>query len=203
MTVTPPAEMPKLVNRTYTRKEVVDIIRSAIGSLDKNDEANSKLYNELRVLVSYIENMRTELAQMRSSEITKDHIPSAAEELDAVIAETAGATGTIMDACDKVSAIAAELPPAQGDELNSIVTNIYEACSFQDITGQRINKVVKTLKHIDMKVAEIIDAYSQRGVQPSLMTKLDPTKDSLLNGPQMKGAASTQEEIDALLASFD
>lgn len=200
MDTTGKVEAAKLVDRAYSRKEVVDIIRSVLGTIDKSSPPAAKLHQELSTLVTYIENMRSELAQLRSSEISNEHIPSASDELDAVVGETANATGAIMDACDKISVIAGALPAPTNDELTGIVTSIYEACTFQDITGQRITKVVKTLKHIEAKVGEIIGAYSQRGVQPPAVSKDDAN--SLLNGPQMKGAASTQEDIDKLLASF-
>ena len=36
-----------------------------------------------------------------------------------------------------------------------VVTRIYEACSFQDITGQRIGKVVTALKAIEGRVQQV------------------------------------------------
>jgi len=200
MDTTQQAEAAKLADRSYSRKEVVDIIRSVLGSIDKSSASAAKLHDELSILITYIENMRSELAQLRSVEINTKHIPSAADELDAVVGETASATGTIMDACEKIEKLAAALSPPESDKLANIVTSVYEACGFQDITGQRIQKVVKTLKHIEAKVTEIIGAYSQRGIQPSTITEKD--EKNLLNGPQLKGTASTQEDIDKLLASF-
>lgn len=197
---TPKSGPAGLPDRAYSRKEVIDIIRSVLGSMDKSKESEAKLHSELTTLANYIENMRSELAQLRSAEISKEHIPSASDELDAVVEETAKATGTIMDVCDKISTVAGSLPEPANGELTAGVTTIYEACTFQDITGQRINKVVKTLKHIEMKVAEIMGVFSERGVAPTVITQKD--KDSLLNGPQLKGAASSQEDIDKLLASF-
>ena len=195
------AEANKLKDRAYSRKEVVDIIRSVLGSIDKDSEASQKLHSELNTLAGYIESMKTELAQMRSIEISHNHIPSATDELDAVVEETAKATGTIMDACEKIEKVAGDLPPPGGADLSAAVTSIYEACTFQDITGQRINKVVKTLKHIESKVTDIINAFGPQH-QPQ---KPDAAVDekSLLNGPQLKGSASSQDDIDKLRASFD
>ncbi len=54
------------------------------------------------------------------------------------------------------------LPLSAGDKppgLQDATTRIYEACSFQDITGQRITKVVATLKTIERKVAHIIGTF--------------------------------------------
>ncbi|MCK5556340.1 MAG: chemotaxis protein, partial [Alphaproteobacteria bacterium] len=173
------AAAENLKDRAYTRKEVVEIIRTVLGSIDKNNEPTAKLHNELSTLVSYIENMRSELAHMRSIEISHHHIPTAADELDAVIEETASATGTIMDACEKIEKVADSLTSPVSDDLANAVTSIYEACGFQDITGQRITKVVKTLKHIEAKVTEIINAFGHSGEE--LESKItDNDKKSLL-----------------------
>ncbi|MCK5518856.1 MAG: protein phosphatase CheZ [Alphaproteobacteria bacterium] len=196
------ATAENLKDRAYTRKEVVEIIRTVLGSIDKNNEPTAKLHNELSTLVSYIENMRSELAHMRSIEISHHHIPTAADELDAVIEETASATGTIMDACEKIEKVADSLTSPVSDDLANAVTSIYEACGFQDITGQRITKVVKTLKHIEAKVTEIINAFGHSGEE--LESKItDNDKKSLLQGPQIGSEASSQDDIDKLLASFD
>ena len=73
-------------------------------------------------------------------------------------------------------------------KLQAATTQIYEACSFQDITGQRITKIVATLKAIEGKVAHIIgtfgpssDARAARG--PHIASDAD-----LLNGPQLPTA---------------
>jgi chemotaxis protein CheZ len=194
-------ETDKLKDRAYSRKEVMEIIRSVLGTIDKDSVESAKLHSELSTLATYIENMRSELAQLRSIEISHNHIPTATDELDAVVVETAKATGAIMDACEKIEKIAGEVPAPDGPELATAVTSIYEACSFQDITGQRISKVVKTLKNIETKVSEIVSAFGQMQA-PGVAA---PAKEDggLLNGPQLKGPATAQEDIDKLLASFD
>ena len=195
------AETANLKDRAYSRKEVVEIIRSVLGTIDKDSAESSKLHSELSTLATYIENMRSELAQLRSIEISHNHIPTATDELDAVVVETAKATGAIMDACDKIGEIAGNVDAPQSTELSAIVTSIYEACSFQDITGQRISKVVKTLKNIESKVSEIVSAFGHAQVPG--MTAPAREDGGLLNGPQLKGPATAQEDIDKLLASFD
>jgi chemotaxis protein CheZ len=189
---------------TYSRKEVVQIIQSVMTNVMPDTDQTRKLREELQALSSYIESMRSELAQLRSIEISHNHIPTVTDELDAVVGETAKATGTIMDACDKVQAVADGIGGDKGTELGGIVTSIYEACSFQDITGQRITKVVKTVKNIESKVAEILSAFGHAvpGEAPAAAPSL-PEKASLLNGPQLKGPAVSQADIDKLLADFD
>ena len=203
MNVSQQADAAQLKDRAYSRQEVAEILRSVLGTIVKDQGPTTKLHKELSTLATYIDNMRSELAELRSAEISKDHIPSASDELDAVVEETAKATGTIMDCCDKIQSVGATLPAPASDDLTAAVTAIFEACTFQDITGQRINKVVKTLKHIESKVGDIIKAFGHTDeLAPSDAVAATDEK-SLLNGPQLKGAASTQEDIDKLLANFD
>ncbi len=187
----------------YNREEVTSIIRTVLGDIDKNKEPTAKLFDELTKLEGYIESMRGELAQMRTIQISHDHIPMASDELDAVVEETEQATGAIMDACDNVQSIANSLDDeSKKSKLINSITKIYEACSFQDITGQRINKVCITLKSIESKVQEIMKALDQETVEID-EEKEQSDRQKLLQGPQLKGGGATQEEIDALLASFD
>jgi chemotaxis protein CheZ len=189
-------------DKAYNRKEVVNIIQSVLSGLGKDTDAAKKLHDELTTLAHYIENTRAELAQMRGIEISHNHIPSATDELDAVVGETAKATGAIMDACDKISEIGSALEGAKADELTQAVTSIYEACSFQDITGQRITKVVKALKNIESKVDDIITSLDHTRSKTA-PPKEEKKSEGLLNGPQIGGPAVSQEDIDKLLASFD
>ncbi|MBU6475999.1 MAG: protein phosphatase CheZ [Alphaproteobacteria bacterium] len=203
MQPSPHAAAGPLKDRAYSRKEVVEIIRSVLGNIDQSSAENAKLHKELSALAAYIESMRSELAQLRSIEISHNHIPTATDELDAVVEETAKATGAIMDACEKIEKHAGSLPAPAGPEIAADITAIYEACGFQDITGQRITKVVRALKNIEAKVSEIVGAFGHVQAAAGGGAPKEEKKDGLLNGPQLGGPASSQEEIDALLASFD
>ncbi len=89
-------------------------------------------------------------------------------------------------------------------------TRIYEACGFQDITGQRVTKVVKTLKDIEERIDALVAAFGSeiekvKAEQPEPEEK-EEKKDSdedLLHGPQLAKDAKSQAEVDALLARFD
>jgi chemotaxis protein CheZ len=82
------------------------------------------------------------------------------------------------------------------------VTKIYEACSFQDITGQRITKVVTTLKTIEAKIAQIIDRFGVKRAPADAEPAVAAPGTGLLNGPQLPSNAMDQSDIDKLLASF-
>ena len=108
--------------------------------------------------------------------------------------------------CETLDRVGAELKGEAATSLQDATTRIYEACSFQDITGQRITKVVATLKPIEGKVAHIMQAFGAGdGSAPSAATApaAAPGDADLLNGPQLPTSAMDQSDIDALLASFD
>src|SRR3546814_114085 len=111
-----------------------------------------QIYEELESLARYIQSARVEIAALRPDEIRQDHIPAATDELDAVVGATEEATGRILDAAEQIQTIAEGLDQAVQNQLVDLVTGIFEACNFQDITGQRISKVVRTLKHIETKI---------------------------------------------------
>jgi chemotaxis protein CheZ len=137
-------------------------------------------------------------------DITASHIPSATDELDAIVAHTAAATDIILEVCETLDRVGGGLDGDAATAMQDATTKIYEACSFQDITGQRITKVVATLKAIDLKVAQMLAAFGgrARSTVPAPPLRVDDAQ-SLLHGPQLPAAAMDQTDIDKLLASFD
>lgn len=194
--------------KPLTREEVTEIIQAVCATMEGDVSVTDlKLYGELQSLARYIQHAKQEIAAIRPDEISSSHIPSATDELDAVVGATEEATNQIMDACDAISDIATRVDSESGAALTQSVTSIFEACNFQDITGQRITKVVKTLKHIETKVEALLRAFGdevEKATQAASATSGDLDFDSkLLNGPQLPSNAIDQDEIDKLLASFD
>ncbi|PWC85819.1 chemotaxis protein CheZ [Azospirillum sp. TSH100] len=205
-----------------SREEVTDIVRNILGSMDGDISATDlRLYKEVVDLAKYIETAKQEIAALQPAEIRDEHIRTATDELDAVIGATEKATFAIFDACDAIGAIAGQTDTDTSAKLNDQITAIYEACNFQDITGQRISKVVRTLKHIESKVDMIVAAFgsevrqnhaprlaklaaedAEAAVHYEPMSAEEADK-QLLHGPQLPGNAMDQDEIDRLLASFD
>ena len=163
-----------------------------------------KFFEELQGLISYIRAAKREIAALAPDELREKHIRSATDELDAIVANTEQATGSILDAAEKIEGIASKLEVEPGMQIADAVTNIYEACNFQDITGQRISKVVTALKTIEGRIEALVTAVGGVG-----SVRVEPNPDEaardaqLLNGPQLPANAKTQDEIDALLKSFD
>ena len=192
--------------------EIAEVVASLLATLKGDLSAEDlALFSELESLANYIRSTKTEIAALRPDEVKNEYLPAAADELDAIVAATAEATNTIMDATEVVEEVMGRVDSETSDKLMEATTRIYEACGFQDITGQRITKVVKALQHIEDKVDALVAAFGSEtdgiepGEKPGEKKKDDkPLEESeLLQGPQKAGEGQTQAEIDALLASFD
>lgn len=139
-----------------------------------------------------------------------DRLTAAGRELDAVVDATEGATNAILHASevierviDDLHALAASNPLLNEllSEAQEALSGIYEAASFQDITGQRITKVVSALRFVDEHIARLEAIWSATGevVAPPPVEALAADDEShLLNGPQLAGEALDQDAIDAL-----
>ena len=153
------------------------------------------LLAEVAELARTIAATRSELQRLEAGPFVAGHIPAATDELDEVVAHTASATDSILQVCEELEQAGASADAAL---LQRATTRIYEACSFQDITGQRISKVVATLKAIEQKVGQILEVFG--GSEP-IAAPVDGTV-KLTNGPQLPGSAMDQADIDKLLADF-
>lgn len=170
------------------------------------------VYEELERLAAYIDAAKREIAAISPHDVKDEFLPSATDELDAIIEATATATNTIMDSCELVEGVMADVTDEVGAKLMDATTSIYEACTFQDITGQRIGKVVTALKNIEDRIDALVLALGDELIAPKVKNnttkpksdaKTTLTDADLLEGPQLGAKAKSQAEIDDLLASFD
>jgi chemotaxis protein CheZ len=186
---------------------VAEVVRAVLATMQGDLSAQeTSLLSKVEELGRTIAAAKAEIAALRVDDINASHIPSATDELDAIVAHTASATDIILEVCETLDRVATELATGTGATasqaaaaLQNATTRIYEACSFQDITGQRITKVVATLKTIETKVASIVMAFGGRH-EPMPAAPVDA---SALRGPQMRAVAMDQSDIDKLLASFE
>jgi chemotaxis protein CheZ len=163
----------------------------------------TSLLTEVEALGRTIACAKAEIAALRVDDITDNHIPFATDELDAIVEHTATATNAILSSCETLDDVAGTLAGEPAAKLQDATTRIYEACSFQDITGQRINKVVATLKTIEAKVAQIVATFGSGDRAVAIEMAAEPADAALLNGPQHPTVAMDQSDIDKLLASFE
>ena len=201
------AELRDSHGDTVAIGDIADVVASLMTTMEVDLSAiEIQVHREIRGLVEYIEAAKSEIAALDPREIQDTDIPTAINELDAVVNATEAATNSILDAAEKLGELAAELEPAKAEVVGDITTRIYEASNFQDITGQRITKVVATLLHIEAKLVALSKALGEDvGPAPPKGAAETPiAKDmALLHGPSLPQDANSQEDIDALLASFD
>lgn len=190
-------------------RDIPELVASMVSTMQGELElAALKIGGELKELVDFISAAKAEIASIQPNALSKHDIPGAADELDAIVQHTEGAATQIMDCADEVTNIAGEVDGELSEKLTAIAMRIYEASSFQDITGQRVTKVVRVLKHIEEKLGQLAEAVgdSSQPLEKVIHrdTKGEPTDPKeLLNGPALEGAGNNQDDIDALLASFD
>ena len=165
------------------------------------DEKKQPLVAVLEYLSNHIRVTREEIGALKLGD-GEGLLSSTADELEEVVAETARAANEIMAAAEAVEAVAAGTDAQTRNALQAAATRIYEASAFQDITGQRITKVVRAFQHIESRIEALAkacgDALSRSGAKEALSGDA-----ALLNGPQLSRAAATQSEIDSLFDSLD
>ena len=192
-------------------RELMAMVEGIVATMEGDLSPMSiKLYAELEQLANFIQKAKSEIAQLRPDEIRDQHLPTATDELEAIVGATEGATNGILNAVEQIENLTSEMPPEVAEKVSEAVTQVYESCNFQDITGQRISKVVKALQHIESKVDGLLSAFGDEmtkhrkdeAPQPET-SKQDASSDqALLNGPQLPQAAKGQADIDALFASL-
>ncbi|MEX0583553.1 MAG: hypothetical protein WD185_07780, partial [Sneathiella sp.] len=166
------------------------------------------LRHELQELSDVILETRREIASLSSSK-TGQKLVSVTDQLDAVVGDTETATNTILEAVETIEDKSESLglhasSPEEMESLEAISTaimKIYEACNFQDVTGQRISKVVSTLGFVDERINKMIDILGgEEELQELDIAELKPQfdEDVELSGPQPDGHEISQDEIDSL-----
>ncbi|ODN71733.1 protein phosphatase CheZ [Methylobrevis pamukkalensis] len=185
------------INDVMTLAEVMaDSLKGFFSTLDMT------IYDDLAAMSEEITTMKSDLAALRLSDMRQERLPTAGRELDAVVEATEEATNTIMSAAEVIMAADTSDPDAYQTLVNDKVIEIFEACSFQDISGQRIKKVVETLDHIDRRVSALVEKLKLAKIEISgTEDETDEERrrrELILHGPQFKGEGVNQSEIDSL-----
>ena len=166
-----------------------------------------KLRSELIGLFQYVQRVRQEIAAIHRPADEENQITSMGEQLDAIVQATESATNTIMETVEDISGLLNHIRDDLTDKQKGVLkrvdakTNIiFEACSFQDITGQRVSKIMKSITYVENRVNTLIEVWGKEEldriqVDPEHIKTHDET---LLNGPQLDGKGLDQSEIDAL-----
>jgi chemotaxis protein CheZ len=211
MPVTDPSHFDRLIDflrqkrDNVTFHDIITLAEVAAQSLQSFFQAmDAKVYCELREIAGYIESMRQEIGVLQVNELKDSRIPLAGEELDAIVKSTETATNTIMECAETLMAADASDPVAFKALVDEKMLVIFEACSFQDITGQRIAQVVETLQHIETRVARFADVMRAKDLDGFLndaeRARAERKETLMIHGPQLDGRGNAQDQVDELFA---
>jgi len=171
------------------------------GAEEAANQLVAGIVAQVRELGQILTDVKDEVTSLHAREISNLHLPLVSEELDAIAAHTAAATNEILDACEMIDPLAKRLDKASADQMLAGTMRIYTACGFQDLVGQRIRKVLRTLMTIDTKIEHILEAFGPDGSADRASAEAAASaRECLMNGPQLPKAAMEQAEIDRLLA---
>lgn len=177
-------------------------IRSLSALADTQDSGTEVKLNDVVGLVS---RLKTEISHLQAHHLSHLHIPEAGRELDATVAATEEAATRIMECAEAIMDADPTNTKAYAETVNAQVMGIFEACAFQDITGQRISKARENLNSIHSRVSRFADAVCSDVADMPVQTSEEERKreernrDLILNGPAQAGEGVNQDEIDALL----
>lgn len=195
-------------NTEVTLNDVIKLAEVMASSIrDLVHSTSPSITDEFSAISFEIKRMKDEIGRLRVSDMKHNRIPEAGRELDAIVTSTEEATNTIMESAEAIMAADTSDAEAYQAEVTKQVMEIFEACAFQDITGQRISKVVNTLNFIDQRVSKFIEemrlAQEQEEHQHEETPEERRARELILHGPQHNGEGVSQDDIDALLNGDD
>jgi chemotaxis protein CheZ len=200
---------------------------AAVGALrallEPRPPANREALERARAQLAEMEAFRSELGLVHAAiadsrpvmEALDRSVPRGQQltrttrELEAVVAGTERAAQAILTAAEMIEESAQALGSAADEtdrlkvaiEISQRVAQIFQACDFQDITGQRVVNVLATFQQVEAQIAQLMQVWQRLGqIQPVVFDQPDAGDQQFLNGPRLEGDAghSSQDEIDAM-----
>jgi chemotaxis protein CheZ len=196
--------------------EALARIERAVSTPAPRHGVPHNVFAELVEISEAIAQTRREIAQIQPPyqfDQFDEHLFNATVELDHIVQATEKATSDILEAAEEIQEVAWTLREKGADvelcdKIDQRATDIYTACSFQDITGQRTEKVVKALRFIEQRINAMIEIWGVDDIVckvDDIASKMhafaEAVRDdaALLHGPQPKGERLKQDDIDRML----
>src|ERR1700755_1636892 len=189
---------------TADAKALLDTYRAQI-------EQCEKLKVELDLIHDAISRTKREIAVLHGKSFAGQEMAKVNGELGAVVGGTEQATQQILEAAEAIDQAASALskvnsPDQQkilSEEIQERVISIFEACNFQDLTGQRISKVMSTMRFIENHITVRMDIWGGVDAIKAHVPAIADHREGdakLLNGPKLEGDVghASQDDIDAM-----
>jgi chemotaxis protein CheZ len=174
-------------------------------------EQCEKLKVELDLIHDAINRTKGEIATLHAKSFNGEEMAKVNGELGAVVGGTEQATQQILEAAEAIDQAATALGKVDSadqqkilsEEIQERVISIFEACNFQDLTGQRINKVMTTMKFIEHHIVVMMDIWGGVDAIKAHVPAIVDNREGdakLLNGPKADGdiGHASQDDIDAM-----
>jgi len=175
--------------RVFMDRRLAELSAELHASVELADMSESKMSGELARIHEQIGQLvAVPVASARNSGL----------ELEAVVQATESAANTIMEAAEAIQdwvAAGARDPDAVA-AIAARVNSIFEACSFQDVTGQRIRRAIQHLQQVETMLETIMPAPPPAHLG-SLREQV--TVATQLRTVEAKGSDLGQDDIDALM----
>jgi chemotaxis protein CheZ len=189
--------------RAALRAEVAPLFGEMRSFVDRRiAELSAELAATSEIADMAEENLSRKLGQVHEQIAQLVAIPAASTrnsglELEAVVQATETAANTIMEATEAIQAwiSSGQKDQASIEALSARVNSIFEACSFQDVTGQRIRRAIQHLQQVETMLEHIVPGVvleAPSGVQ--VPTQMRTTSAAAQATPDL-----SQADIDALL----
>ena len=214
---------------------ITDIIPISSGESDESTNMTETVYSGLKEILESINDFKKTTVNKLDAglnEIAGDALPETSDQLEAIVTATEKATNTIIDTTEKMQdshlRINDEMKKIKEmkdqlerglvgvinvmDSMESIkkdndtyLMNILEALSFQDITGQRIYKIVEIVSKMDKNIKQIVldlgikIKKKNKDIDPDTIKKGEELL-ALMKGPRDDGI--NQNDVDDIIAQF-
>lgn len=209
--IPPPGPEPGATALDDLRREIQELKGLIEGGALGDTSELQLLQGELQDMGEAISQTKHEIAAIRhpnAAEPSDDRLMAAAMELDAIVQATEVATQNILQSSETVLTLAEDIQnrnddPAVAGAVGSIVDEImkiFENCNFQDITGQRIGKVIKIIDYLEERIQTMIGIWGASTFAEVDVAEGEPGNeaDKLLAGPQLENQGLSQDDIDSL-----
>lgn len=205
--------LPSIAPEEDLDAQELSSVQAVLQSYRAQIEQCEKLKIELDLIHDAINRTKQEIAMLHGKSFSGEEMTKVTGELGAVVGGTEEATQHILEAAEAIDHAAGAFTkvdtPEQrkrlAEDVQENVVAIFEACNFQDLTGQRISKVVATLQFIEQRVANMMEIWGGGDGFPDVTAPAQPAREgdrALLNGPPRAGDVNvvSQNDIDVLFA---
>lgn len=176
-------------------EKVTSALKPLVRSLDKS------MYRELKEMLDCIEELRGDLSKVDPDDIFSRRIPEMGRELGAIVSATEVATNSIMTIAEQVVDADKSDPQAYAKFVEQHMMAIFEACGFQDLTGQRVTRVIQTVEVIEERIGVLCRMIENNQITPNAAKVSETEKRNrarLVKGPANEGEGINQDAVDAM-----